>query len=72
MASPTVPIVSPPDGATISGTVTVTADASDDVGVAGYLIFRNGTQITTTVATSYSNTGLQSLTTYTISWLRII
>ena len=38
--------------------------ASDNVGVTGYRIFRNGTQIATTSATSYSNTGLAPSTTY--------
>jgi hypothetical protein len=32
--------------------------------VAGYKVFRDGTQIATTTATSYSNTGLQASTTY--------
>jgi chitodextrinase len=39
--------------------------STDDVGVAGYNILRNGTQIATTTATSYSNIGLQASTTYT-------
>jgi len=33
-------------------------------GLAGYRIFRGGTQIATTTATSYSNTGLTANTTY--------
>jgi len=39
--------------------------STDDVGVAGYQIFRNGTQITTVTTNSYSNTGLAAATTYT-------
>ncbi len=38
--------------------------STDDVSVAGYKVFRDGTQIATTTATSYSNTGLQASTTY--------
>jgi YD repeat-containing protein len=38
--------------------------SSDNVGVAGYRIYRGGTLITSTTATSYSNTGLASETTY--------
>ena len=38
--------------------------ATDDVGVAGYKIFRNGTQIATTFGTSYINVGLAGGTTY--------
>jgi hypothetical protein len=39
---PTVRITSPASGATVSGTITVTADASDDVGVAGVQFRYNG------------------------------
>jgi chitodextrinase len=39
--------------------------STDDVGVTGYRIFRNGTQITTVTTNSYSNTGLAAATTYT-------
>lgn len=38
--------------------------STDDVGVAGYKIFRNGTQVATTAGTSYSDTGLSDGTTY--------
>ena len=38
--------------------------STDDVGVTGYKIFRNGTQVATTAATSYSDTGLNDATTY--------
>ncbi|MHB8710559.1 MAG: glycoside hydrolase family 5 protein [Minisyncoccota bacterium] len=36
----------------------------DNVGVTGYRIYRNGTQITTTTGTSYSDTGLTISTAY--------
>jgi chitodextrinase len=39
--------------------------SSDNVGVTGYRIYRNGTQITTTTTNTYSNTGLTASTTYT-------
>lgn len=37
----------------------------DNVGVAGYRIYRNGAQITTATGTSYQNTGLAPSTRYT-------
>ena len=40
------------------------AASTDNVGVAGYRIFRGGTQIGTTAGTSYSNTGLSASTAY--------
>ena len=33
--------------------------------VAGYRIYRNGTAVATTAATTYTDTGLQPITTYT-------
>src|SRR5256885_13415920 len=41
------------------------AASSDNVGVSGYRVFRNGAQIATTSATSFTNTGLSPSTTYT-------
>ena len=41
------------------------AASVDNVAVAGYTVFRNGTQIVTTSNTSYSNTGLAGNATYT-------
>ncbi len=38
---------------------------SDNVGVTGYKIFRNGTQVGTSATTSFSDTGLAPGTTYT-------
>src|SRR5213076_3070428 len=40
------------------------AASSDDVGVTGYRVFRDGTQIATTSTTFFSNTGLSPSTTY--------
>jgi chitodextrinase len=40
------------------------AASSDNVGVSGYRIYRGGTQIATTTATFYTNTGLSPSTTY--------
>src|SRR5213595_3659096 len=40
------------------------AASSDNVGVSGYRVFRDGTQIATTSATSFPNTGLSPSTTY--------
>jgi chitodextrinase len=46
-------------------TVTLTWTAStDNVGVAGYKIFRNGTQVGTSATTSYVSAGLAASTTY--------
>ncbi len=39
--------------------------STDNVGVAGYKVFRNGSQVATTSAASYSDTGLAASTTYT-------
>ncbi len=38
--------------------------STDNVGVTGYLIFRDGTQIASATTTSYQNTGLKPATTY--------
>ena len=40
--------------------------SSDNVGVTGYRIYRNGTRVATTTATSYNVTGLACGTSYTI------
>src|SRR6266699_2224788 len=41
--------------------------STDNVGVAGYKVFRNGVQITTTSALAYGNTGLSPATTYSFA-----
>jgi hypothetical protein len=38
--------------------------STDDVGITGYKVFRNGTQIATSTTASYSDTGLAALATY--------
>jgi len=38
--------------------------STDNVGVTGYKIFRNGSYLTSVTGTSYSNTGLSPVTTY--------
>ena len=39
--------------------------ASDNVGVAGYRVFRDGSQVATTASSSYTDSGLATATTYT-------
>jgi chitodextrinase len=41
------------------------AAASDDVGVAGYRVFRDGTPVGTTASPAYTDSGLATATTYT-------
>jgi hypothetical protein len=55
---PTVAITAPAPGATVSGTVTVTASASDNVGVAGVQFLVDGTNLGTEV----------TIPPYTLSW----
>ena len=60
---------------TVPGNLSATACASQinlawtpstsSIGVAGYHIYRNGTQVGTTAATAYSDTGLKAATAYT-------
>jgi predicted amidohydrolase len=55
---PTVAISSPTDGSTVSGTVTVAASASDDVGLAGVQFFVDGVML-----------GAEDTTSpYSVSW----
>ncbi len=42
---PTVSVTSPPEGTTVSGTVSVTADASDNIGVAGVQFLLDGANL---------------------------
>src|SRR4029077_5751563 len=48
---PTVSITSPASGATVSGTINVTADASDNVGVVGVQFFGDGKPLAPEVTT---------------------
>jgi len=51
---------------TTSTSVSLAWNAStDNVGVTGYDVYRNGTRITTVTGTSYTDTGLSPSTTYT-------
>ncbi|NLN75592.1 MAG: hypothetical protein GX139_04735 [Armatimonadetes bacterium] len=51
---------------TTSSSISLAWNAStDNIGVAGYRIFRNGTQIGTATGTTYNDTGLANNTTYT-------
>jgi len=52
--SPTVALTSPADGATVSGTVTVSADASDDGGIARVEFYANDTLVATDDTAPYS------------------
>jgi chitodextrinase len=69
----TIPDTTPPSTPTnlvashvTTSTVSLTwASSTDNVGVAGYQVFRNGTQVgTTTSATAYTDSGLAASTTY--------
>ncbi len=54
--------------ATATGTSSINvawAPSTDNVGVTGYVIFRDGTQIGTATGTSYADFGLTASTTYT-------
>ncbi|MPL64020.1 hypothetical protein SDC9_09668 [bioreactor metagenome] len=51
---------------TTSATVSWTA-STDNIGVTGYKVFRNGTQVGTSTSTSYNLTGLTAGTTYSIT-----
>jgi chitodextrinase len=56
--------------ATASGTSTVDLSwnaAIDNVGVTGYRIFRNGSQVATTTGTTFTDSGLNPATVYTYS-----
>jgi glucosylceramidase len=60
---------SAPAGLTASGTTSSSTTlnwtaSTDNVGVAGYDVYRNGTQVATTTATSYTDTGLSPSTSY--------
>jgi len=58
-----------PTGVKVTGSTTSTISLSwnpstDNVGVAGYKVYRNGTQAGTTGSTSFTDTGLAASTTY--------
>ncbi|NHJ84958.1 MAG: hypothetical protein FK734_05820 [Asgard group archaeon] len=51
---PTVSITSPSNGATVSGTTTITASASDNVGVSSVVFYIDGSQVGTDTTASYT------------------
>src|SRR5687768_7262963 len=62
-ARPTVNISSPASGATVSGTITVTASAADDTGVTGVQFFLDGIAGTDVTTAPYSATWNTNSTT---------
>ncbi len=71
-ADPGTPDTTPPSKPTgLTATPTSTSQinlnwnaSTDDIGVTGYKVFRNGTQIATPTSSSYNDTGLTASTTY--------
>src|SRR5207249_3500803 len=74
---PAVSITAPAANSSVSGTITVSASAvspsqsllvwspsTDNVGVVGYKIFRDGMQVATSSTSAYQDTGLSPVTTY--------
>ncbi len=64
--APTQPTALAKTGSTLTSVSVGWAASTDDVGVAGYSVFVNGTQVGTTTATSYTFGGLTCATTYTL------
>jgi chitodextrinase len=62
--APTGPSSLSATGASSSSVQLTWPIASDNVGVTGYRIYRNGTQVTQTTSLSYLDTGLAAQTTY--------
>ncbi len=70
VTAPTVALTSPSGGSTVSGTVSLTANASDNVGVNKVEFYQNNTLIGTSSTAPYSfswNTTLVANGTYTIT-----
>ncbi|QWV95837.1 fibronectin type III domain-containing protein [Geomonas nitrogeniifigens] len=68
--APTVSLASPASSATVSGTVTVTANATDNVGVSKVEFYKNGVLVGTSTLAPYSfswNTKLDANGTYTLT-----
>jgi chitodextrinase/regulation of enolase protein 1 (concanavalin A-like superfamily) len=63
--APTAPSSVLPTATSSSSVLVSWVASSDNVGVTGYQIFRNGVQVGTSATTSYSDTGLSANTTYT-------
>ena len=62
--APSVPGGLTATGTTASSTTLSWSASTDNVGVTGYQVFRNGSQVATTSSTSYTDTGLSSATGY--------
>ncbi len=65
--SPTTPTNLSATGTTQTQTTLSWTASTDAVGVSGYRVFRNGTQIATTATPSYTATGLTASTTYSFT-----
>ncbi len=62
---PTTPTNLRSTGATSSSISLAWNASTDNIGVAGYRVYRNGTQVGTATGTTYTDTGLANNTTYT-------
>ncbi len=63
--APTAPGALSASGTTSSSTNLSWTASTDNVGVTGYLVFRNGVQVGTATGTGYTDTGLAASTPYT-------
>ena len=61
---PSIPANLQPANVTASSLIVTWSASADDVAVAGYRVFRNGTQVGTTSTRSYADTRLVASTTY--------
>ncbi|MCX4744173.1 glycoside hydrolase family 6 protein [Kitasatospora sp. NBC_01287] len=64
---PSVPTGLSVTGSTASGVSLAWSAATDNVGVAGYHVYRGGTEVGSTSGTSYTDTGLSAATDYQYS-----
>ncbi|MEV4414674.1 RICIN domain-containing protein [Catellatospora sp. NPDC049609] len=62
--APTAPANLSASGTTASSTSLSWSASTDNVGVTGYLVFRNGVQVGTTTTIGYTDTGLAASTSY--------
>ena len=62
--APTIPASLSASGISASAATVSWNASTDNVGVTGYLVLRNGVQIASTAATSYNDTGLAASTSY--------
>jgi len=63
--APSVPSNLAVTGVTSSSASLSWSQSTDNVGVAGYRVYRNGTQVGTTAGTTFTDTGLSASTRYT-------